>query len=109
VSARSGVGLDVLAGLVSQSLSFNFLDLDVETTVDNGRLLALLAAHGEVLSQRYDETRVVVHCRVPQRAMGYLYDAKAVFRPHAKSGNGNGHTESSLEQLLHGNGHTSGN
>ena len=38
-------------------LSHNFLDLDVETGVENGRLLAQLSAFGEVLSQRYSRRR----------------------------------------------------
>jgi GTP-binding protein HflX len=101
ISARTGKGLDSLAQMVSQTLSFNFLDLDVETTVDNGRLLALLAAHGEVLSQQYDESRVIVHCRVPQRAMGHLHDNNATFRPHQNS-NGNG---ANLNLFTSGNGH----
>ena len=98
VSARTGHGITELAEAVSAALSHSFLDIDVETTVDNGRLLALLAAHGEVLSKRYDEhDHVIVHCRIPQRAMGHLYEARAAFRPHrhahddgAAPANGNG-------------------
>jgi GTPase len=83
VSARRGQGLDALATAVSHALSHNFLDVDVETGVDNGRLLAALAAHGEVLSKRYNENRVVVHCRVPQRALAHLHSPGTTIRPHA--------------------------
>ncbi len=38
---------------VSDALSRSFLDVDVEMGVDNGRLLAYLAAHGEMLSKKY--------------------------------------------------------
>jgi GTP-binding protein HflX len=63
------------------------LDLDVETPVDNGRLLSYLAAHGEVLSRRYHDSQVVVHCRLSPRHLGRLHDDRAVIRPHS---NGNG-------------------
>jgi GTP-binding protein HflX len=74
--------LDELATAVSQALSHTFLDIDVETGVENGRLLAALAAHGEVLSRRYTDSRVIVHCRLPQRAMGHLHSPGTVVRSH---------------------------
>jgi GTP-binding protein HflX len=87
ISARRRIGLDKLADVVSQALSREFVDVDVETGVENGRLLAYLAAYGEVLSQRFNESRVVVHCRISQRHLGRLNDASAIVRPHS---NGNG-------------------
>ena len=89
ISARRRIGLDQLAEVVSRTLSRNFLDVDVETGVDNGRLLAYLSAHGEVLSQRFNDSRVVVHCRIAQEHLGRLNDVTAVVRPHT-NGNGNG-------------------
>jgi GTP-binding protein HflX len=101
VSARTGAGIDTLAAAVSSALSSSFLDVDVETGVDNGRLLATLASHGEVLSKRYTDSRVIVHCRIPQRALGHLRAEKAEIRPHVRppieSENGNG-------RLAEGNG-----
>jgi GTP-binding protein HflX len=92
ISARRRIGLDQLADVVSQSLSKEFVDIDVETGVDNGRLLAYLAAYGEVLSQQYNDSRVVVHCRISQRHLGRLNDPSAIVRPHGNgssiSGNG---------------------
>ena len=87
-SARRRIGLDRLADVVSQALSRGFVDIDIETGVENGRLLAYLAAHGEVLSQRYNDSRVVIHCRLAQKHLGQLRDDQAVIRPHS---NGNGH------------------
>ena len=78
-------GLDHLHEAVSEALSRSFLDLDVETSVANGRLLAYLAAHGEVLSQEYLEDRVVVHVRIPQRHLGPVHQAGTTMRLH-KSG-----------------------
>jgi GTP-binding protein HflX len=82
ISARTGYGMANLAAAVSEALSRTFLDVDVETGVENGRLLAYLAAHGEILSKQYYDSRVVVHCRVPERYLGRVRDDEAVVRPH---------------------------
>jgi len=66
ISAKTGAGLMHLAAAVSDALSRTFLDVDVEMSVENGRAMAYLAAHGEVLSKRFLDSRVVVHCRIPQ-------------------------------------------
>jgi GTPase len=73
ISARTGLGIDKLMHAVSDAMSRNFKDLDVETSVDNGKLLAYLAAQGEILSRRYnDDDRVVLHCRIPERHLGRI-------------------------------------
>lgn len=72
ISARTGEGLNRLASAVSGALTHHFLDVDVETGVANGRLLAGLAQHGEVLSRTYSEDRVSVHCRMPKKYLGTL-------------------------------------
>jgi GTP-binding protein HflX len=87
ISAHTGQGIDRLTAAVSQTLSHNFLDLDVETGVENGRLLARLSAYGEVLSKRFTDTRVVVHCRIPRRTLAHLYGGDVSIRQH---GNGAG-------------------
>ncbi|HVX63459.1 MAG TPA: GTPase HflX [Pirellulales bacterium] len=82
VSARTGQGLLQLSAAVSEALSRNFLDVDVETDVGNGRLLAYLSAHGEVLSKQFSETRVVVHCRIPQQHLANVNGDHTIVRPH---------------------------
>ncbi len=82
ISARSGDGFARLATAVSEALSRGFLDLDIETGVENGRLIAYLASHGEILSKQYQDTRVVVHCRIPQRCLGRIKEEDAEIRPH---------------------------
>ena len=72
ISARSGEGLDTLAVAVSDALSRGFVNVDVETGVDNGRLMAYLAAHGEVLSKTFSDSRALIHCRIPQGLLGRL-------------------------------------
>jgi GTPase len=82
ISARSGEGLPQLATAVSDALSRTFVDVDVEMGVDNGRLLAYLAAKGEVLSKHYTDSRVVVHCRIAQHHLSRIGGEAFSVRPH---------------------------
>ena len=78
ISARQRLGLDGLALAVSDALSRSFRDVDVQTSVSNGRLMAYLAAKGEVVSRRYEGERVILHCRIAQKHLGRIDDADAV-------------------------------
>jgi GTP-binding protein HflX len=82
VSARTGDGLDQLARSVSDSLSRGFRDVDIETGIENGRLMAYLAAHGEIMSRSYDSTRVTIHCRLPQKFLGRISEPNTQIREH---------------------------
>jgi len=82
ISARSGDGLPALAQAVGDALSRSFLDVDVEMSVGNGRALAYLAAHGEILSRRYCDARVLVHCRIPQQYLGRIDPDGVLIQPH---------------------------
>jgi len=87
ISARSGEGLTQLAKAVSDALSRNFHDVDIETDVGNGRILAYLAAHGEVLSRQFHDDRVVVHCRIPGEYLGPIErDPTLLIRPRHANG-----------------------
>jgi GTP-binding protein HflX len=85
VSALTGAGLDDLACAVSDALSRGFVEVDVETSVSNGKLMAYLAASGEVLSKRYSDDRVTIHCRVSPKYLGRLGDDAVVSE---RNGNG---------------------
>jgi GTPase len=82
ISARTREGFDKLHAAASDALSRSFADLDVETSVANGRMLAYLAAHGEVLERQYDGDRVLIHVRLPQRHLGPLHEPGTTFRAH---------------------------
>jgi GTPase len=82
LSAKTREGIDRLHAAASEALSRSFADLDVETSVANGRMLAYLAAHGEILARSYDGDRVVVHVRLPQRHLGPLHEKGTTFSPH---------------------------
>jgi GTP-binding protein HflX len=82
IAARTGAGLPALARAVSDCLGRSFRDVDVATAPANGRLLAWLAAHGEVLSRRFTDDRVVVHCRIPTAMLGRIDADEADVTPH---------------------------
>ena len=84
ISARSGDGLTALARAASDSLGRSFRDLDIETSPGNGRLLAWLGRHGEVLSRHFTADRVTVHCRIPAALIGRIDAAEASVSPHAR-------------------------
>lgn len=80
ISAVTGVGLDKLHQAVSDALSRSFGDLDVDVAIDNGKLMAYLAAHGEILSKRYSESHVTIHVRLPDRFLGKVIDQAIAVR-----------------------------
>jgi GTP-binding protein HflX len=88
ISARSGAGLDRLAAAVADALSRAFLDVDVEMGVDNGWAQAYLAAHGEVLSKRYTDSHVIVHCRIPRSHLNRMDRGGISVRVHHANGTG---------------------
>jgi len=82
VSARSGTGLPMLARAVSDCLGRGFRDVDVLTDPGNGRLLAWLGRHGEVLSRHFADDRVTIHCRIPAALLGRIATDGVEVRPH---------------------------
>jgi GTP-binding protein HflX len=84
VSAMTKEGFARLAKVVSDALSRSFRHIEVETSVANGKLVAFLAAHGDVLSTEYLEDRVIVNCRMPQKYIGRIADEDATIREIAR-------------------------
>jgi GTPase len=82
ISAQTGFGLPNLAQAVSDALSRSFLDVDVELGIENGRLLAYLAARGEVFSKRFHDSRVTVHCRIPKEHLERIRHELFSVQPH---------------------------
>ncbi len=82
ISAQTGYGLINLSAAVSDALSRSFVDVNVELGLDDGRLLAYLAAHGEVLSKHYTDSRVIVHCRISQQHLGRVNGEALAVYPH---------------------------
>ena len=82
ISAITQDGFEKLAITVSDALSRSFRNVDIEMPINNGRLLAYLAAKGEVLSTHYSEETISVHCRIPQKYLGRITDDDVVITPH---------------------------
>jgi GTP-binding protein HflX len=86
VSAKTRLGFERLQTVVSDALSRSFQDVDIEMSVANGKLLAYLAAKGEILSTQYGEDMVKVHCRLPQKYLGKIDPSETIITPHTPSG-----------------------
>jgi len=86
ISAKSKTGFEELHRVVSDALSRHFRDVDIVTHVGNGKLLAFLAASGEVVSTQYSEDKVIVHCRIPQKYLGKIDPESAEISPHNPAG-----------------------
>ena len=82
VSASTGDGIGDLERATTASLSRGFRDVDIQTDPGNGRLLAWLNAHGEVLSRNFVEDRVTIHCRIPATVLGRIPPGEAIVTPH---------------------------
>jgi GTP-binding protein HflX len=67
VSAKRREGLDRLAAVVAERLGQGYVDAEVETSAGNGRLLAFLAEHAEIVDRSYVDGRVKLQCRIPHR------------------------------------------
>ncbi len=81
VSARSSKGLTLLTEAVGEALGREFLDLEIDVDATDGRLLAFLAAKGEVVSQTCNETTITVRVRMPTGAMGQVHRSALAIRP----------------------------
>ena len=83
ISAATGDGIDRLSKAVSDALSVHFQNVDIETSVSNGRLLAYLADKGEILSRTFHENSVRIHCRIDKQYLGKIKDDEATIRQHS--------------------------
>ena len=80
LSAKSRAGFDQLARAVSDALSRSFRHVEISASSSDGKLLAYLSAHGEVQSTQYDEDRVTIRCRLPEKYLGRINDASITVR-----------------------------
>lgn len=80
ISAAAGDGLDRLEQAVREALAEQALEAEVETETANGRVLAYLAQHAQVMDRTYEDGRVLVQCRLPRRCLGFLNEHGAQVR-----------------------------
>jgi GTP-binding protein HflX len=86
VSAKTKLGFEKLQSVVSDALSRSFQDVDIELHVGNGKLLAFIAAKGEIVSTQYTDEMVKVHCRLPQKYLGQIDPTDTIITPHCPAG-----------------------
>ena len=72
VSAAKGIGLDRLRTAVIAALSADFVAAEDETAASNGRVLAYLRAHAEILGEDYDDSKVTVRCQLPRHLLHHI-------------------------------------
>jgi GTP-binding protein HflX len=72
ISATKREGLDRLEQAVREALSEQAMDAEVETGVENGRVLAYLTHHAHIHDRIYEENRVRVRCRLPRQCVEFL-------------------------------------
>jgi GTP-binding protein HflX len=77
VSARRGDGLEKLAAAVAERLSDGYVHAEIETGAGNGRLLAYLEQHADILHREYLDSRVRMELRIPRR-FAYTLDSDDV-------------------------------
>ncbi|HEX4073429.1 MAG TPA: hypothetical protein VHX68_19770 [Planctomycetaceae bacterium] len=63
---------------VASRLADGYVDVEIETGAGNGRLLAYLADHAEIISRAYADSRVTLVCRVPKGLADRLGDEETV-------------------------------
>jgi GTP-binding protein HflX len=78
ISAATGEGLDRLGDAVAARLADGYVDVEIETGAGNGRLLAYLADHAEIMTREYTDSRVMLVCRVPKGLADRLGDEDTV-------------------------------
>jgi GTPase len=80
ISAAGREGLERLEQAVREALHERALEAEVETGVENGRVLAYLAQHAQIRDRSYQDDRVVVHCRLLPRCLDFLNEHGAQVR-----------------------------
>ena len=84
ISAARGEGIDELEQAVRASLLERAMDAEVETGVANGRVLAYLAQHAQIQNTTYDQDRVLLQCRIPQRCLDFLQEHGVAVRANGE-------------------------
>jgi GTPase len=72
ISARSGLGMGGLTMAVSEALTASFVEIELHLPLEDGKTIAWLASHAEVLAKQYNDDGAVIHCRMPAGAAGKL-------------------------------------
>jgi GTP-binding protein HflX len=66
-SAKTGEGLDVLERMVAERIERRMVEVVIDASAGDGRLLARLAETGRILDREYEDGRVRVSARIPRK------------------------------------------
>ncbi len=80
ISAARGEGLDRLEQAVCEALHEHAIDAEVQTGVENGLVLSYLAQHAQIHSRAYEDSQVLLQCRLPRRCLDFLNEHGAEVR-----------------------------
>jgi GTP-binding protein HflX len=80
ISAKRGVGLEELARAVARAIARDFVEVEVEAPVSNGKLLAYLKAHAIELGRAYVDGRLIMQCRLPRHSIGQVTRLRGMCR-----------------------------
>ncbi|HLW67350.1 MAG TPA: GTPase HflX [Gemmataceae bacterium] len=72
ISARNRKGLDELQDAVIEALSEDFAEAEVITQASNGKVLAYLNAHADIVRQEFQDSRVIILCHLPRHLLHHI-------------------------------------
>lgn len=72
ISGLTGEGLPELTDAVVERLSREFVEIDVTAPAANGKLIAFLNAHADIVRQEYRDDAVIVKCNLPRHLLHHL-------------------------------------
>ena len=64
-SALTGIGLDELRARVIDHMRARYVRVNIDAAQTNGRLVAYVSQHGQILAQDYDDGRLRLQARIP--------------------------------------------
>ncbi|MCI0376946.1 MAG: GTPase HflX [Gemmataceae bacterium] len=88
ISNAKRIGLEKLQDAVIELLSADFVEAQVDVAASNGKILAYLAAHADVLRQKYHDDRVLVRCSLPRFLVRHLHEPGVEVKLMKKNGEG---------------------
>ncbi|MCS6977627.1 MAG: GTPase HflX [Gemmatales bacterium] len=86
ISAATGQGLGQLAETVAATLSADFVEAEIETSAANGKVVAYLHSHADVLSKEYLDSRVVIRCLLPRHLLHHVQGPEVTVRLREPAG-----------------------
>ncbi|MGL4424538.1 MAG: HflX GTPase family protein, partial [Gemmataceae bacterium] len=72
VSGLTGEGIKTLTDTVVEMLSSDFAFIEVVLDAGNGKKIAFLNEHAEILHQEFRESEAIIRCSLPRRLLHHL-------------------------------------